>query len=129
MLLTNTKIHLLGKCSFTMSISLHGLLELVSSSFPRCDRSSIPKTGSSMTRLLHSAEVHYFSHKRLWLCCTTGDMTPVHTTLRMGPSTKDSPITEFLYFIIRSISILMVNSCCSIPFSRSKSVTTHSLRY
>jgi hypothetical protein len=59
-----------------------------------------------------------------------GGIIPVHMTLRMGPSTKDSPITEFLYLLICSISVLMVNNCYSIPFFpvKERHYTTHSLR-
>jgi hypothetical protein len=83
-----------------MSISLHRLLELVSSSFPCCDHSSIPGTGSIVTRFItHCRGALLFPHMPLamlhnWLIIL------VHTTLRTGPSTKDSPITSFIYSII-----------------------------
>jgi hypothetical protein len=90
----------LEKVSFSfripMSTRLQGLLELVSSSFLRCDRTSIPGTGSIMTRfttlcrgaLLFPQTPLAMSHNRV--------IIPVHTTLRMGPRTKDSPIIGFI---------------------------------
>ena len=49
----------------TMSVSLHGLLEPSRGSFPRGDRSSIPRNREYHDTFIHSAEVRYFTHKRL----------------------------------------------------------------
>jgi hypothetical protein len=83
-----------------MSVSLHGLLELLSSSFPRCDHSSIPGTWSIMTCFITLCRgVLLFPQTRLAMLHNRV-IIPVHTTLRMGPSTKDSPITGFIYSVI-----------------------------
>jgi hypothetical protein len=83
-----------------MSISLHGLLELVSSSFPRCDRSSIPGTGSIMTHFITLCRGALPFPQTPLAMLHNRVIIPVHTTLCMGPSTKDSPIIGFIYSVI-----------------------------
>src|SRR3954466_5842745 len=50
----------------------------------------LPGTGSNKLQFLHSAEVRYFTHERSTLCCTTGQLIPVHNSMMWGP--EDDPI-------------------------------------
>src|SRR3954471_23313738 len=44
----------------------------------------LPGTGSNKLYFLHSAEVRYFTHERSTLCCTTGQLIPVHNSMKCG---------------------------------------------
>src|SRR3954463_4231559 len=49
----------------------------------------LPGIGSNKLQFLHSAEVCYFTHERSNLCCTTGQLIPVHNSMMWGP--EDDP--------------------------------------
>ena len=49
----------------------------------------LPGTGSNKLQFLHSAEVRYFTHERSTLCCTTGQLIPIHISMMWGP--EDDP--------------------------------------
>jgi hypothetical protein len=83
-----------------MSVSLYGLLELVSSSFPHRGRSFIPGTGSIMTRFITLCRGALLFPQMPLAMLHNRVIIPVHMTLRIGPSTKDSPITAFIYSVI-----------------------------
>src|SRR4051812_18505886 len=56
--------------------------------FPPCTQ-LLPETGSNKLQFLHSAEVHYFTHDRSTLCCTTRQLIPVHNSMMSVP--EDDP--------------------------------------
>src|SRR3954464_982701 len=56
--------------------------------FPRRSQ-LLPEIGSNKLHFLHSAEVRYFTHERSTLCCTTGQLIPVHNSMMWGP--EDDP--------------------------------------
>src|SRR3954464_9845992 len=45
----------------------------------------LPETGSNKLQFLHSVEVRYFTDERSTLCCTTGQLIPVHNSMMWGP--------------------------------------------
>src|SRR4051812_10685829 len=44
----------------------------------------LPGTGSNKLPFLHSAKVRYFTHEISTLCCTTGQLIPVHNSMMWG---------------------------------------------
>src|SRR3954465_3260232 len=71
-----------------MSVSLHGFTRTFMEFLSRRVRSSFPEQGVT-SYSSYSTEVRYFTHERSTLCCTTGQLIPVHNSMMWGP--EDDP--------------------------------------
>ena len=78
----------------TMPASLHRLTRTSRSSFPAAFVVPFPEHGVTSHNLIHSAEVRYFSHKRIYPCFQHGIPFRAHF-LGVRPSIRTKPITVF----------------------------------
>src|SRR3954467_12923700 len=72
-----------------MYVSLHGFTRTFMGFLSRRVRSSFPEQGVTSYSSYTLQRCIYFIHKRSTLCCTTGQLIPVHNSMMWGP--EDDP--------------------------------------